>query len=853
MPLRFPLLLVLLALTASASAQGRPAGSVTARVVDAATGEPLPSATLALYAGSDSSFATGGATGLDGTVTIDPVGAGSYSARVSFIGYESVEVPEFAVAAGAPTALGEIRLAEGAELLEEAEVVAARDFVEQQADRTVYNVQEQAVTAGGSALETLQTLPSLEVDTDGNVSLRGNQNVVIQINGRPTPVRGAFLAALLRQIPADKVERVEVIPNPSAKYEPDGMSGIVNIVLAEGTDRGLSGGLTFGAGTEFSGNLGANLSYQKGDWDLNGQYGLRYGERGVSITSNQSLINGTPILNQIGTTDNDDLSNFFNGSATYTLSEGTTLAAEGSLGLRSNGSDGLTEFTRTSAGDVVLSERATTNDGDGLNGDLALVFRRQFPDAGASAGGGQGGTGGGGRGRGGFGGPRGGGGTQSGHELAVETRYTHNANDGLGLFVDSGGQVVVPGGSLRAPFTSQLQDETNDEASFQVDYTRPVGDVKLEVGSKLTSEWVGSDSQVESGQDMGSLVPDLNQTNAFDYDRQIAAVYLQAARGFGKLQLQGGLRAEHARRGFDLSTEIPDGFRPPDAPDLDLDATDQSYTSLFPSAFVTYAFEPGSLVKASYSRRINRPRTFFLNPFPDLSDTTFVRVGSPTLRPEYTDSFELTLQYKFFATLTPFYRRTTDVISRRVFTNDNGTALFYPGNLDSESNAGADLTLFGQFLGGALRGFASGSLYQAVTTDPNPGEADTKALAFDARTSLQFKVREGTEIQGFVFYRGARKTVDGERGAFVFSNIGINQTLSDRLRLAARVNDPFGLAKFEFNTNDGTFLRDTSFNPSIQSASFTLTYTFGSGQNRPQPQQPQQPQQGGMDDGGFGI
>ena len=841
----FSLAALALLLAGSASAQS-PQGSVTARIVDAVSGEPLPSATLALYSGRDSSFATGGAASVDGTVTIDPVRPGTYTARASFIGFESVQVAAFTVTAGTPTALGEIRLAEGAALLDEAEVVAQRDFVEQQADRTVYNVQEQAVTAGGSALETLGTLPSLEVDTDGNISLRGNQNVVIQINGRPTPVRGAFLAALLRQIPADKVQRVEVIPNPSAKYEPDGMSGIVNIVLAEGTNRGLSGGLTFGAGTEISGNVGANLSYQQGDWDLNGQYGLRYGERGVSITSNQRLVDGTPLLSQVGSTTNDDLSHFLNGSATYTISQGTTLAAEGSLGIRSNGADGLTEFTRTTDGQIFLSERATDNSGDGLNGDLALVFRRQFPDA---APGGQGGPqagGGGGRGGfGGFGGPRGGGGTQSGHELAVETRYTRNVNDGLGLFIDTNTGIV-----LRDPVTSQFQDQTNDEASFQVDYTRPVGTGKLEVGTKLTSEWVGSDTAVETGASMDALTPNADRTNAFDYNRQIAAVYLQGARALGPLQVQAGVRAEYAQRAFNLATPIPDGV--PVAPDLDLTATDQGYTSLFPSAFVTYAFEPGTLVKGSYSRRIERPRTFFLNPFPDLSDTTLVRVGSPNLLPEYTDSFELTLQYKFFATLTPFYRRTTDVISRRLFTDDaTGVSVFYPGNLDSQSNYGTDLTLFGQFLGGALRGFVSGSLYQAVTTDPDPTEADTKALTWDARTSLQFKVREGTEIQGFAFYRGPQKTVDGERGAFVFSNIGVNQSLSERLRLSARVNDPFGLAKFEFETNDGRFLRDTSFDPNIRSASFTLTYTFGSNQQRPQ--QPQQPQQGGVNDGGFGI
>ncbi len=848
MPVRFLLAALAVLLAVPVSAQGRPQGSVTARIVDAATGEGLPSATLSLYSARDSSFATGGAADLDGNISIDPVRPGAYTARASFIGYESVPVASFTVTAGAPAALGEILLAESAAELEEAEVVAQRDFVEQQADRTVYNVQEQAVTAGGSALETLQTLPSLEVDTDGNISLRGNQNVVIQINGRPTPVRGAFLAALLRQIPADKVERVEVIPNPSARYEPDGMSGIVNIVLAEGTNRGLSGGLTFGAGTEVSGNLGANLSYQQGKWDLNGQYGLRYGQRDVTILTDQSLADGTPLVNQIGVNENDDLSHFLNGSATYTLAEGTTLVAEGSLGIRSNGAGGTTDFTRRPGAIPGPDKRTTDNDGDGVNGDMALVFRRQFAAGGGGGEGGQAGGGRGGRGGfGGFGGPRGGGGTQGGHELAVETRFTRNDDNGLGLFIDNGIFIDRRTGRPSLPFSSQGQDQTNDEASFQVDYTRPVGQTKLEVGGKLNAEWVGSDTEVREGPNGETLGINTDQTNAFDYNRQIAAVYLQGARGLGPFQVQAGVRAEYAQRAFNLTNEIPEIYRV----GLGADDTDQSYTSLFPSAFVTYAIEPGTLVKASYSRRIERPRTFFLNPFPDLSNPDFVRAGTPDLRPEYTDSYELTLQYKFFATLTPFYRRTTDVISRRLFTTDDGISIFRPGNLDSESSYGTDLTLFGQFLGGAVRGFVSSSLYQAVTTDPDPNEENTSALAYDFRTSLQLKVREGTEIQGFAFYRGAQKTVDGERGAFVFSNIGINQTINDRLRLAARVNDPFGLAKFSFETNDGRFLRSTEFDPNIQSASFTLTYTFGSNQNRQRPQQ--QPQGGGMDDGGFGI
>ena len=824
---------------------GRPAGSVVATVVDAETGAPLPQATVALYGARDSSFATGGAADPTGRVVIDPVRPGQYQIRVSFIGYVTERLASVDVGVGTPTDLGEVRLAESAAQLGEAEVTAQREFIEQAADRTVYNVREQAITTGGSAIETLQTLPSLEVDTDGNISLRGNQNVVIQINGRPVPVRGAFLAALLRQIPADKVDRVEVIPNPSARYEPDGMSGIVNIVLAEGTDLGLSGGLTFGGGTELSGQAGANLNYQRGAWDLNGQYGYRYGERDTERASLLRYLvarEGRPTsVDQAAFSENAEQSHFFNGSAAYRIGESTTLSTEGSLGLRSGDDGGATDFLRTfPGGEDQASIRRSDSDSDGFNGDIALILRRQFPSAGGEAQGqGNGGRGGFRGGRPGRGGPRGGGGAQTDHELAVEARYTHVENDDLGLFTD------LLSGDVLAGVQSQLADQTTDEASFQVDYTRPIGALKLEVGGKATDERVASDSEFRVGPSMNDLVVDPNQTNAFDYDRQILAAYVQGARPVGPLQVQVGLRAEVAQRAFSLATPLPEGYNP----GFDVDeAGEQSYASLFPSAFVTYGFGPGSTIKGSYSRRIERPRTFFLNPFPDLSDTTFVRVGNPSLTPEYTDSFELALQYKFFVTLTPFYRRTTDVISRRFITDpETGRNLFTAQNLDSETNYGADLSLFGQF--GPARGFISGSLFQAVTTDPDPTEADTEALSWNTRASLSAKLREGTDVQGFVFYRGPQKTVDGERKGFAFSSIGINQTLTESLRLSARINDPFGLAKFEFETDNGIVLSDTRFDPSIRAASFTLTYTFGSNQQRVQQQQPQQ---GGQDDG-FGI
>ena len=822
---------------------------LTGVVLDAASGEAIIGANVAIYQNDE--FLTGAATDLDGRFEIG-LRPGSYRVRFSFVGYETLEREDVAIRPGAPSALGEIRLSPSAEMLDAAEVTARREFVEQQADRTVYNVQEQAVTAGGSALETLQTLPSLEVDTDGNVSLRGNQNVAIQINGRPVPVSGAFLAALLRQIPADKVQSVEVIPNPSAKYEPDGMGGIVNIKLAEGTDRGLSGGLTLGGGTEPSGNIGANLSYQQGAWDLNAQYGFRYDERSTISSSFLLLRNasGETVTRrqQDGESGNQNTSHFFNGSANYTFFEGADLTLEGSLGLRDGVNDGFTEYDFLT-GNTDVTQRLTDTNADGFNGDIAAVFRRKFVAGGGPAASGGGPGGGMGMGRG-FGGPRGGGGTTSDHELAVETRYTRNENDDLGCFADLGGQVA--GGDLGDCYAlasgllgrqRQTSGETNDEASFQVDYTRPVGALKLEVGAKGTAEWVTSDRTYERASG-GDFEVDPGQTNAFEYDRQIAAAYVQGSHPLGPVQLQAGVRAEYARRTFDLLTEVP---VTPGIPPVDESAATQSYTNLFPSVFLSYPLAEGTLVKGSYTRRVNRPRTFFLNPFPSFEDTTFVRVGNPALTPEYTDSFELGFTYKYFLTLAPFYRRTTDAISRRVFVDPvTGNRTFTTVNFASQDSYGADLTVLAQF--GPLRGFVNGSLYQEVTNGASEQES-AEGLTYSLRTSVQAKLREGTDLQFFFFYRGPSKIVGGQREGFGFSTLGLNQKLSDKLSLSARVNDVFSTARFEFATQNQFSETSAFIDPNIQQVSATLTWTFGSG---PKQRQQQQQPQGGVDDG-FGI
>lgn len=828
-------------------------GTLTGTIVDAETGESLPSATVALYAAPDSSFATGAAADLDGAFRVEAVRPGTYGVRVTFLGYVTRRLRGVTVARGQTVDVGRIELTADAALLDGAEVVGQRELVEQRADRTVYNVQGQSVTTGGSALETLATLPSVEVDTDGAVSLRGNQNVVIQINGRPVPVRGTQLASLLRQIPANRVARVEVLPNPSARFDADGMSGIVNIVLVEGTDRGLSGGLTFGGGTQPVGEIGGNVAYQAGPWDVYSSYGYRYDGFDALSRTSRTLSGVGLSINDAGTQGRTSQSHFGTLSATYDLSASQSLQFEGSAGLRSGDNTNRIDYLNTpAAGTPFSSFRLTDGDGSGDNLDAALVYRRSFSTAaptatGAPAAAPTGGPGRGGPGGGFGGGPRGGGGSAGGgargeHELALEARVSRNADDDLSLFTNSLLDVTA------TPVLSRTaSDNTTTELIGQADYARPLAGFRVETGLKGIVRQVGSDLQFENGVGSG-FVTDASRTNAFTYDEGVYAVYAQGAREYGKLGVQAGLRAEAATREFTLSA-TPPAF--PGVPPVDLDDTSFSYQSLFPSAFATYTFAPGSLVKASYSRRIERPRARRLSPFPTFEDTLSVRVGNPQLRPEYTDAYELTFQALYFLNVSPFYRRTTDVVRDRVFVDPvTGVTTQTAQNLDTQDSYGADVTLLGQAFGGRLRGFVSGTAARVVTDGGSEATGvGVDAMAYSARASLQVKVRQGTDVQLFGFYRAPQETEDGRVSGFGISSLGISQKISNALQLSARVNDLFSTSRFEFTSSRSGAVVSGVRDPQIQQLSATLTYSFGSGRPRATPRPTEQT----GTEGGFGL
>ncbi|HYE96301.1 MAG TPA: TonB-dependent receptor [Rubricoccaceae bacterium] len=790
-------------------------GAIAGRVVDAATGAPIGFATVALYQAPDTAFVTGTVTGDDGAFLIERLRPGTYEVRVSFVGYASRSIGDVAVRPGPPVALGDVRLEEAAAQLDETEVTAQRELVEQQADRTVYNVANQPVSTGGSALETLQTLPSIEVDTDGNLALRGNQNVAVHINGRPVPVRGAFLAGMLRQIPATNVERIEVIPNPSARHEADEMGGIINIVLKQGTSRGLSGGFTLGGGSAPAGEASGNVSYQQGRFDGTASYGLRYDDFDMVAFSDRTVFDstgtsGTRSLQDFSAT-NGFLSHLFNGTLDYTLRPGLFATLNGSLSARFGDTDNFSTVDVAPTGGSATGREVQITDGghDGTNADVSLGLRREF--------------------------------APQTHTLSAEARFTRNWDEDDDAFTFRSLDLDDPASS-DSSFSRNLVAYTTHEGYFQTDYVRPLGRGRFEAGGKGTVRRQDNDLLFEDLID-GEYTTNPDRTNRFVLDEHVYAGYLQAAHPVGPVEVQLGLRAEAFSRDYALTAAEQEDTG---AIALRLD--------LFPSAFVSYTYGEGSLVKASYSRRINRPRHFMLNPFTTFEDQFNIRRGNPDLLPEFTDAFELTLQYRYFLTLTPFYRRTTDPIRQRLTVGEDGVSVFSFQNFDEDESYGADLTLALALPGNRLRGFLSGSAFRSVT-DGGSIESGlaADALGWNVRGNVQANLRRGTDLQLFAFYRAPLDVPDGRISGFGVATLGLSQKLlNDRATVSLRVNDVLSTSRFQWRTEDET--RNYTFfgerNPDLQQVNLTFTYTFGQQPRRRPPPRPQeQPQQ----DGGFGF
>ncbi|HEV7388594.1 MAG TPA: TonB-dependent receptor [Gemmatimonadaceae bacterium] len=794
-----------------AGAQQPPAapGEVKGSIVAAdSSNAAVPRPAVAVRSKADGKLVTGAYGSPDGTFKIQGLRPGTYFLRVSGIGFTPLNTPEFTITPEAPSVdVGSIKLPRVSVTLQSVQVTGEKPTMVIEPDRNTYRAKDVA-PAAANASDVLQNTPSVEVDAEGKVSLRGNENVAIQINGRPTPMKGPQLSAYLKQIPANIVERIEVVPNPSAKYDPEGMAGIINIVLKANTDLGWSGGLNAGMATASRFNAGTNLGYQQGKWTLFGTYGFNSDDRGIEGINDRLRFTdtGSPqdYTNQDIEGNTTSAGHNFTGNVDLKATDKDVISNSLTLNRRHSNDASLSGYTELDATQGFVDRYTMDRNakGRGQVFDNSLSWKHTIQ-------------------------PR-------THELTSELRYNRQHDeDAMSLWREPQNQDGTSSGSA-------LQGEIDGSNSIsrqftgQLDYTRPLWkNAKLESGVKETDRWLDREFLVfKDALGDGSWAPS-NLSNTFNFDEQTHAGYGVVSQTVGKFNLQGGLRAEWSSRNFDLAGA---------------QAIPYDYHSLFPSGVILYNFSQQTNAKISYSRRIRRPGTQELNPFPVFFDPQNVFIGNPTLNPEYTDAIELGLSKSGqlgSLQLSPFYRHTTDIIRVNINTADTVdgrevTSVSFE-NLDKADSWGTDLN--GNLrLGPKLNAFAGFNLYKMVTDGGSQSALGSNAVAWSTRFNATTQLSPTVILQGNYFYRSPVNIEKGKFSAMQMAAITIRKKLDgDNMSIALRAQDPFNTMKFRIKAGDDNLQQITARRFGVRATYLTFQWNYGQQPKVRLPQQEQAP------------
>ena len=767
------------------------AGEIRGRVVETASGRGLATGSVTVRRATDTSVVGGAQLGPDGSFQIDGLPAGRYTVRVRALGFAPLVRSDVTIATEHPLVdLGTLALSAVAVKLESQVVTAERQDVALAPDRNSYSAKNMTTASGGTAVDVLRNVPSVEVDGSNNVSLRGNTNVVVQINGRSSPLTGEQLAQFLAQIPASSVDRVEVSTNPSAKNDPEGTAGIINIVLNQQADLGLSGGVTAGTGTTRQANISGNIGRQSGPLTLYLSANVYRDHRTFDGSSNRTNL-AIPVPAFVDSRSDGTAQPRFQSMtfrSEYRFTEHDALSADAML---SGG-----RFARQNAGvytdlnaarDVIgLFDQFNDQVWRSLSQDYTVAYRRTD-------------------------GP-------STPVLSTELRYSSN-NDSRDseLF----GVLLQPDTSTGSQMPPREHDATVEHMpawNLQTDYTHPFGGgTKLETGFKGTLRSNANDftaAYLDSAS--GVYTPDPRRASTFDYHERIDAVYGVLSQQVGRVQAQGGLRLEEAATRFTLPRVSQE--------------YDNRYASAFPSGIISYNLTDKRQVKLSYSRRVSRPSPWQLSPIPFRNDARHEFRGNPGLRPEYTDALELGLQETRAwgsLQLNPYLRKTAHAVRYIQTVDSTGVSLSTFDNVASTLVAGSDLNV--NYHHAALTIFGGGSVYRYSSDASNlAGDLSTHSLVWSTRANATWKLSPITDLQAFANYRGPYAREGGSQTAFVYMNLALRRKLwGDQGSLTLRVADPFNLMTYGYRTADGRVIELSEQHFGQRGLFLTISRNFG--------------------------
>ena len=773
-------------------------GTITGKVIDATLSEPLPYVTIVVK-NINGETITGSITDDNGEFKINDLPDGKMNVSVQFIGYKT-QTKEINITSDTKNInLGTFVLEEEATGLDEVTVVAEVSTIEQKIDRKVVNVGKDLTTAGATASDIMNNIPSVNVDQQsGNISLRGNENVRVMVDGKLSNVP---VAQLLKQIPSTSIKQIELITNPSAKYNPEGMSGIINIILHKNTNIGFNGNINLGVTKEINArfNSSIDMNYRNGKFNLYGNYGNNIGK---SANYGQVLRTSDDLLQEFDF-GNNNKSHLYKVGLDFYLDDKNTFSIFTNQNLYDGKGTGTTDITY---GNDTMTRQLFDNETDNVSSQYNFAYRHDFK--------------------------------KDGERLDVEADYNDFSQDEKADFR-----------FVNIDFPPNYLDFVNtdrDQTTINIDYTNPLSEsTKLEAGleARLFNSDILYNSTGQSFTEDGDIVP--TPGTDFTYSRDIYSAYVTYGKNYEKWSYQVGLRAETVAVDNNAKQYNDDGT----TEDFKFE---NDYFQIYPSAFFTYTPSEKNTFQLSYSRRVDRPGVDQVNPIREWSTPLISSYGNPELEPQFTNSLEVNYTRnlkKGSITAGVFYRIIEDEINRALYVDriDLDKTILTFDNFENTSAYGIELSsnyrptkwwslnasfdLYSQKSKGISEELNTAEGQAPTVNDIVAKKVEVDNLVWNVRMNNNFSITKDLTFSLFGMYRGMQKGIQFERQPMYFVNTGLRYNFMQNATVSFNYNDIFNTMKFEFES-DRPYPSKGEFNWESNSWYVGLSYRFGGNKYR---------------------
>ena len=811
-------------------------GRITGKILDAAKNTPLEYSSVTIQNLRDSTKIFGALVDEKGFFEITSIPLGAYKLTVSFVGYSDFVNEKVLVVPPdkLDVNIGTIKVAEDSKVLSEVQISGEKAMMTVNAEKKVFNIEKNTMAAGGSAIDALKQVPVVNVDQDGNLEMRGSGNIKIFINGRPSGITANNTKAILDAIPSSQIESIEVINNPSAKYDAEGEVGIINIVLKKNTKVGLNGNVTVGYGTKYDANTGVSINFRKKNISFSTSYNFRFTES--YFKGNSSRYNYFPNQQPFYLNTNDygtfkNFANTINTNLDVNIKEKSSMnfSVLFSESTGKNKSKNNTDFLDSFATYLSSYNRYSDTRSQNYSAEVNSSYRRFFKD--------------------------------NSNDLVLSGNYSYSYDNSKPTYTQKNVDINDVENSIVSLLQNNISKSVLHSTFAQADYVQPINKIKskIEIGYRFNYRDYENELYADSINTAQQVIFDSSISNKYKYKEMINAGYFIFGGTIKKIaNYKLGVRLENTN--ISIFQQVGN------------QTNKQKYFDYFPSASLSFNLKKNQSLSVSYSKRINRPRPEQLNPFGNYSDPYNILTGNPNMKPAYTHALELThvktfilkpakkdstFQRSIFFSTTVYYRYSYNVFTRFRTVDSLGRSIVNFDNLNNGTNIGVEFTnkttLFRWW-----NFILSANLFQNKIKGNIPnGEADasTNSFQYNLRMMNNFTITPKASLQFMVMYRSKIKFLQGEITPMVFANLGFRYDFlkDNKASITLNVSDVFHTQYF------GVSSKGTYFNGNVKRfwestvGNIVFTYKFGKSENKPQ--MPKQKKSnfedaGGVDGGG---